>query len=129
MARRDRGRSPVTRSSGRSLCRIASAPEPTPGMRRTRPPTHTFSARTAELSQKASVLGDDVPLRTVTLVEAPTSAGGYVPGQEDGPRAVLEAGLGERLQAPEPRFPLFRPATVWPCTLTSTSSTFSTRRW
>jgi len=43
--------------------------------------------------------GDDVPMRTVTLVEAPTSAGGYAPGQEDGPRALLEAGLVERLQA------------------------------
>ncbi len=39
------------------------------------------------------------PMRTVTLVEAPTSAGGYAPGQEDGPRALLEAGLVERLQA------------------------------
>jgi len=40
-----------------------------------------------------------VAMRTVTLVEAPTSAGGYAPGQEDGPRALLEAGLVERLQA------------------------------
>jgi arginase len=38
-------------------------------------------------------------MRTVTLVEAPTSAGGYAPGQEDGPRALLEAGLVERLEA------------------------------
>jgi arginase len=38
-------------------------------------------------------------MRTVTLVEAPTSAGGYSPGQEDGPRALLEAGLVERLEA------------------------------
>jgi arginase len=38
-------------------------------------------------------------MRTVTLVEAPTSAGGYAPGQEDGPDALLEAGLVERLQA------------------------------
>src|SRR5262249_25814665 len=38
-------------------------------------------------------------MRTVTLVEAPTSAGGYSPGQEDGPRALLEAGLLERLDA------------------------------
>jgi arginase len=38
-------------------------------------------------------------MRTVTLVEAPTSAGGYAPGQEDGPRALLEAGLVERLAA------------------------------
>ena len=39
------------------------------------------------------------PMRTVTVVEAPTSAGGYAPGQEDGPRALLEAGLVERLEA------------------------------
>ena len=32
-------------------------------------------------------------MRTVTVIEAPTSAGGYAPGQEDGPRALLEAGL------------------------------------
>jgi arginase len=38
-------------------------------------------------------------MRTVTIVEAPTSAGGYAPGQEDGPRALLEAGLVERLEA------------------------------
>ena len=38
-------------------------------------------------------------MRAVTLVEAPTSAGGYAPGQEDGPRALLEAGLVERLEA------------------------------
>jgi arginase len=38
-------------------------------------------------------------MRTVTLVEAPTSAGAYAPGQEDGPRALLEAGLIERLEA------------------------------
>jgi arginase len=38
-------------------------------------------------------------MRTVTLVEAPTSAGGYAPGQEDGPRALLDAGLVERLEA------------------------------
>jgi arginase family enzyme len=40
-----------------------------------------------------------VPMRTVTVIEAPTSAGGYAPGQEDGPRALLEAGLVERLEA------------------------------
>jgi arginase len=45
------------------------------------------------------VVGDDVPMRTVTVIEAPTSAGGYAPGQEDGPRALLDAGLIERLQA------------------------------
>ncbi|MGH2870854.1 MAG: arginase family protein [Solirubrobacteraceae bacterium] len=38
-------------------------------------------------------------MRTVTLIEAPTSAGAYAPGQEDGPRALLEAGLVERLEA------------------------------
>ena len=37
-------------------------------------------------------------MRTVTLVEAPTSAGGYAPGQEDGPSALLEVGLVERLE-------------------------------
>jgi arginase len=36
-------------------------------------------------------------MRTLTLVEAPTSAGGYAPGQEDGPAALVEAGLIERL--------------------------------
>jgi arginase len=44
-------------------------------------------------------LGNDVPMRTVTVIEAPTSAGGYAPGQEDGPGALLEAGLVERLGA------------------------------
>ena len=38
-------------------------------------------------------------MRTVTLVEAPTSAGAYAPGQEDGPRALVDAGLIERLEA------------------------------
>jgi arginase len=38
-------------------------------------------------------------MRAVTVIEAPTSAGGYAPGQEDGPRALLEAGLLERLEA------------------------------
>ncbi len=38
-------------------------------------------------------------MRTVTLVEAPTSAGGYAPGQEDGPRALLDAGLIDSLEA------------------------------
>jgi arginase len=38
-------------------------------------------------------------MRTVTVIEAPTSAGGYAPGQEDGPHALLEAGLVERLEA------------------------------
>jgi arginase len=36
---------------------------------------------------------------TVTLIEAPTSAGAYAPGQEDGPRALLDAGLREGLEA------------------------------
>ncbi|MGH2851424.1 MAG: arginase family protein [Solirubrobacteraceae bacterium] len=44
-------------------------------------------------------LGDDVPMRTVTLIEAPTSAGAYAPGQEDGPRALVDAGLREGLEA------------------------------
>jgi arginase len=33
----------------------------------------------------------------VTLIEAPTSAGGYAPGQEDGPQALLDAGLIDSL--------------------------------
>ena len=37
--------------------------------------------------------------RTIALVEAPTSAGAYSPGQEGGPRALREAGLAERLGA------------------------------
>jgi len=37
-------------------------------------------------------------MRTVTLVEAPTSAGGYAPGQEDGPSALLDVGLVKRLE-------------------------------
>jgi arginase len=44
-------------------------------------------------------VGDHVAVRTVTVIEAPTSAGGYAPGQEDGPHALLEAGLVERLEA------------------------------
>ena len=44
-------------------------------------------------------MGNDVRMRTVTVIEAPTSAGGYAPGQEDGPGALLEAGLVERLEA------------------------------
>jgi hypothetical protein len=35
-------------------------------------------------------------MRTVTLVEAPTSAGGYAPGQENGPSALLDVGLIEQ---------------------------------
>jgi arginase family enzyme len=46
-----------------------------------------------------SVLGNNRPMRTVTVIEAPTSAGSYAPGQEDGPRALLEAGLVERVKA------------------------------
>jgi arginase len=38
-------------------------------------------------------------MRTVTLVEAPTSAGAYAPGQEDGPSALVDAGLVEQLEA------------------------------
>jgi arginase len=38
-------------------------------------------------------------MRTVTLIEAPTSAGAYAPGQEHGPRALLDGGLRERLEA------------------------------
>ncbi len=38
-------------------------------------------------------------MRTVTLIEGPTSAGAYAPGQEDGPRALLDAGLREALEA------------------------------
>jgi arginase len=38
-------------------------------------------------------------VRTVTLIEAPTSAGAYAPGQEEGPGALLDAGLIEQLQA------------------------------
>ncbi|MBV8735297.1 MAG: arginase family protein [Solirubrobacterales bacterium] len=37
-------------------------------------------------------------MRTVRLVAAPTSAGAYAPGQEDGPRALLDAGLVQRLE-------------------------------
>jgi arginase len=44
-------------------------------------------------------VGNDVRMRTVTVIEAPTSAGGYAPGQEDGPGALLEAGLVARLEA------------------------------
>jgi arginase len=39
------------------------------------------------------------PTREIALVEAPTSAGAYSPGQEDGPRALREAGLAEQLNA------------------------------
>jgi arginase len=35
----------------------------------------------------------------LTVVGAPTSAGAYAPGQEDGPRALWEQGLGEALRA------------------------------
>jgi arginase len=38
-------------------------------------------------------------VRTVTLIEAPTSAGAYAPGQEEGPGALLDVGLIEALQA------------------------------
>jgi arginase len=38
-------------------------------------------------------------MRAVAVIEAPTSAGGYAPGQEDGPAALLEAGLVARLES------------------------------
>jgi arginase len=38
-------------------------------------------------------------MRGLTVVGAPTSAGAYAPGQEDGPRALREHGLLERLAA------------------------------
>lgn len=44
-------------------------------------------------------LGDDLLVRTATLIEAPTSAGAYAPGQEEGPRALLDAGLCDGLEA------------------------------
>ena len=53
------------------------------------------------------------PMRNVSLVEAPTSAGGYAPGQEDGPRALLEAGLVERLQ--DAGVAVHRSGRVTPC--------------
>ena len=50
------------------------------------------------LAFHAVCLGDHAVMRTVTLIGAATSAGGYAPGQEDGPRALLDAGLVERLE-------------------------------
>jgi hypothetical protein len=38
-------------------------------------------------------------VRTVTVIEARTTAGGYAPGQDDGPGALLDAGLVERPEA------------------------------
>jgi arginase len=38
-------------------------------------------------------------MRRVTLVDAPTSAGAYAPGQEDGPRALRDVGLVSLLEA------------------------------
>ena len=38
-------------------------------------------------------------MRGLTVIGAPTSAGAYSPGQEDGPRALREQGLIERLTA------------------------------
>ena len=38
-------------------------------------------------------------MRAVTLIEVPTSAGAYAPGQEDAPRALLTAGLRVGLEA------------------------------
>ncbi len=37
-------------------------------------------------------------MRAVTVIEAPSSAGAYAPGQEEGPQALLDAGLIEDLQ-------------------------------
>jgi arginase len=53
----------------------------------------------ASVAVSGSARENDLPMRAVTVIEAPTSAGAYAPGQEDGPRALLEAGLVERLQA------------------------------
>ena len=38
-------------------------------------------------------------MRTVTLIEAPPSASAYASGQKDSPRALLDAGLREGLEA------------------------------
>lgn len=38
-------------------------------------------------------------MRTITVLDAPTSAGAYAPGQEEGPRAIHDAGLIPRLEA------------------------------
>jgi hypothetical protein len=54
---------------------------------------------TARLSRRCEAFSDDARVRTVTLVEAPTSAGAYAPGQEEGPRALLDAGMIEELVA------------------------------
>jgi hypothetical protein len=56
-------------------------------------------------------------MRTVTLVEAATSAGGYAPGQEQGPGALLDAGLLERFQAAG--VAVHRGGRVTPCDLLS----------
>jgi arginase len=40
-----------------------------------------------------------VAVSRVTIVGAPTSAGAYAPGQEEGPRAMRDAGLGDALAA------------------------------
>ncbi len=37
-------------------------------------------------------------MRSVSVIEAPSSAGGYAPGQQDGPQALLDAGLIEGLR-------------------------------
>ena len=55
-------------------------------------------ARASE-SAGTRVFSEDARVRTVTLIEAPTSAGAYAPGQEEGPGALLDAGLIEQMQA------------------------------
>src|SRR3954453_20109929 len=40
-----------------------------------------------------------VAVSRVTIVGAPTSAGAYAPGQEEGPRAMRDAGLRDALTA------------------------------
>jgi arginase len=52
-----------------------------------------------EIGALSSVCGIMLPMRAVTVIQAPSSAGAYAPGQEDGPRALLDAGLVEGLQA------------------------------
>jgi arginase len=51
------------------------------------------------LPRGCEVFSDDALVRSVTLIEAPTSAGAYAPGQEEGPRVLLNAGMVEQLQA------------------------------
>ena len=37
-------------------------------------------------------------MKRISIIEAPSSAGAYAPGQEKAPRALLEAGLAEKLR-------------------------------